>query len=102
MRLSRSMLTALGSEYWQNETVAQLAFCVMVSGGRFLDIGAVGVLRYGLWWSIFGLSRSILTALGLEYWRNETFAQLAFCAHVGRFPAFPPKSANLQNYQQSI
>ena len=42
----------------------QYAYCVRAFGGRLSDIGAVGVLRYGLWWQIIGLSCSTLTARG--------------------------------------
>ena len=44
-----SVLTALRSEDWQNETFVQMVFCATVGSPALFDIGAVGVLRECLW-----------------------------------------------------
>ena len=49
-------------EGWCYSTFAQFAFCVRVSGGRLSDIGAVWLLRQGLWLVIIGLSCSMVSA----------------------------------------
>ena len=45
-------------------TFPQIAYCAQASGWWFSDIGAVRLLRQGLWLVIIGLSCRLLTAPG--------------------------------------
>ena len=68
--------------FFNAETRAQIARCAMVSCGLLSDFRADCVLRYGLLWSIIGLSCRLRTALGSEDCCYSTFVQIVFCVMV--------------------
>ena len=88
MRLSRSRRSARGLEDWLAATLVQMMFCVMAFGGRFSDIGAVGVLRACR--KIPGISPKIrksakLQAINLKLRYNSKYV----CARVTLLPRVP-------------
>ena len=68
--------------FFNAETRAQIAYCVMVSCGRLSDFRAVVVLRYGLWLVVIGLSRRLCSALWSLVVDYRTFVQMTYCVRV--------------------